>query len=304
MRRAEQRAAEGEVMSEAAQPLADYDESDLAPDEGIDCRWWNAVVPVVLVVATTFGGLFHTGRASLLADGDPSLSLSRIIGASDPFIVLMWASFTGLVAAILLSVGQGILELRESLAAAVAGFKSMFMAFVVLTLAWSLGEVCTDLATAGFLKAAVGPHLAPTAIPAAVFLVAAAVSFATGTSWGTMAILTPLAVPLVLEAAPNDAQILSATVAAILGGAVFGDHCSPISDTTILSSMASGCDHVDHVRTQLPYALFAASVALCVGYLPVALELIPAWVLLAVGVVVVAVWVRIVGRPTTDRKKA
>lgn len=303
MRRAEQRAAEGKVMSERAQPLANYDESDLAPEEGIDCRWWNAVVPVVLVVATTFVGLFLTGRESLLADGDSSLSLSRIIGASDPFTVLMWASFSGLLAAIVLAVGQDILDLRESLAAAVTGFKSMFMAFVVLTLAWSLGQVCNDLSTAGFLKGAVGPHLAPAAIPAAVFLVAAAVSFATGTSWGTMAILTPLAVPLVLEAAPNDSQILAATVAAILGGAVFGDHCSPISDTTILSSMASGCDHVDHVRTQLPYALFAAAVALGVGYLSFALGEIPPLVLLAVGIAVVGVWVRIVGRPTTDVEK-
>jgi Na+/H+ antiporter NhaC len=300
MRRAEQRAAEGEVMSEDAQPLANYDESDLAPEDGIECRWWNAVVPVLLVVATTFVGLFLTGRESLLADGDSSLSLSRVIGASDPFTVLMWASFSGLVAAIVLAVGQGILEVRESLAAAVSGFKSMFMAFVVLTLAWSLGQVCNDLATAGFLKGAVGPHLAPAAIPMAVFLVAAAVSFATGTSWGTMAILTPLAVPLVLEAAPNSLHVLAATVAAILGGAVFGDHCSPISDTTILSSMASGCDHVDHVRTQLPYALFAATITLCVGYLPFALGGIPPWISLVVGTAVVAVWVRVVGRPTKE----
>jgi Na+/H+ antiporter NhaC len=178
----------------------------------------------------------------------------------------------------------------------------MFMAFVVLTLAWSLGAVCNDLATAGFLKSAVGPHLAPAAIPVAVFLVAAAVSFATGTSWGTMAILTPLAVPLVLEAAPDAPQILAATVAAILGGAVFGDHCSPISDTTILSSMASGCDHVDHVRTQLPYALFAAAVALVAGYLPFAIGGVSPWVLLVIGAGIVAVWVRVVGRPTTEAK--
>ena len=98
-------------------------------------------------------------------------------------------------------------------------------------------------------------------MPVVIFLVAAAVSFATGTSWGTMAILTPLAVPLVLEASPGNLDILEGAVAAILGGAVFGDHCSPISDTTILSSMASGCDHVDHVRTQLPYALIGGGVA-------------------------------------------
>jgi Na+/H+ antiporter NhaC len=178
----------------------------------------------------------------------------------------------------------------------VTGFKSMFLAFIVLTLAWSLGQVCSDLGTAVFIKGAVGPSLPTTALPVAFFLAAAAVSFATGTSWGTMAILTPLAVPLVLEASPSSHHVLAATVASILGGAVFGDHCSPISDTTILSSMASGCDHVDHVRTQLPYALFAASAAVLVGYLPEALTDAPASILLVVGLVVVAVSVRVVGR--------
>lgn len=172
----------------------------------------------------------------------------------------------------------------------------MFMAFVVLTLAWSLGQVCTDLETAAFLKSAVGPNMPPSLLPAAIFLVAAAVSFATGTSWGTMAILTPLAVPLALVSTTDDPGILAASVAAILGGSVFGDHCSPISDTTILSSMASGCDHVDHVRTQLPYALLAAAVAVLVGYLAYAATGVPAWILLVVGVAIIIVVIRVVGR--------
>jgi len=294
---AERRARRGEIMAASAQPLADYESSELAPEEDAPCRWWNAAVPVVVVVFSTLYGLFHTGRASLRAVGDTSRSLSRIIGASDPFTVLLWASLLGLAAAILLAVVQGILSMRQSLAATVSGFKSMFMAFVVLTLAWSLGQVCTDLETAGFLKSAMGSSLPIAMLPVAVFLVAAMVSFATGTSWGTMAILTPLAVPLVLEAAPQGSHVLAATVASILGGAVFGDHCSPISDTTILSSMASGCDHVDHVRTQLPYALFAAVVAVAVGYLPEALTDAPAWILLVIGAAVIIIWMRMVGRP-------
>jgi Na+/H+ antiporter NhaC len=223
--------------------------------------------------------------------------MSRIIGASDPFTVLLWASLLGLTTAILLAVGQGILNIRQALAATIGGFKSMFMAFVVLTLAWSLAQVCMDLETAGFMKSAIGSGLPVNLFPVAVFLVAAMVSFATGTSWGTMAILTPLAVPLVLDAAPHGHHVLAATVAAVLGGSVFGDHCSPISDTTILSSMASGCDHVDHVRTQLPYALFAAAVAVFAGYLPEALTDVPAWILLAIGAAVIVVFMRVVGRP-------
>ncbi|MCJ7755433.1 MAG: hypothetical protein MUP13_12785 [Thermoanaerobaculales bacterium] len=267
MLRAERRARAGEIMGAGAQPLADFDSGELAPKDDERARWWNAVVPVLLVVVTTLVGLYQTGRASLAAAGETTVSLSRVIGASDPFTVLLWASLVGVASAILLAVVQDILSVREALAASVDGFKSMLMAFVVLTLAWSLGQVCADLATAGFLKGAIGPNVPAALLPVAVFLVAAAVSFATGTSWGTMAILTPLAVPLVLEAAAGNLDILESTVAAILGGAVFGDHCSPISDTTILSSMASGCDHVDHVRTQLPYALSSAACAVGIGYL-------------------------------------
>jgi Na+/H+ antiporter NhaC len=297
---AERRARAGEVLAATAQPLADYESSSLAPKQGVPCRWWNAAVPVVSVVVVTLGGFFYTGRASLLAAGESATNLSRIVGASDSFTVLLWASLVGLSAAIVLAVVQGILDIRQALSAAVDGFKSMFMAFVVLTLAWSLGQVCTDLATADFLKAAVGPSLPAALLPMAVFLVAAAVSFSTGTSWGTMAILTPLAVPWALEAADGDPRLLAVTVAAILGGSVFGDHCSPISDTTILSSMASGCDHVDHVRTQLPYALLAAAVAVAAGYLPDAFLGTPPWLMLIIGVAVIALWTRFVARPVSD----
>jgi Na+/H+ antiporter NhaC len=204
------------------------------------------------------------------------------------------------VAAVVLAVVQSILSLRQATSAAVAGFKSMFLAFVVLTLAWSLGRVCEDLATAEFLKEAVGPNMAPEWLPVVVFLVAAAVSFSTGTSWGTMAILTPLAVPLVIQAAPDARSILAATVAAVLGGSVFGDHCSPISDTTILSSMASGCDHVDHVRTQLPYSMTVAGVAIAACYIPHAVASVsPVWLLIGGTLLMVAIIVGR-GRPRSD----
>ena len=251
-------------MAASAQPLADYESTGLAPDPDTRCRWWNAAVPVIVVIAATLIGLYATGRQELVSAGDSAPSLSRIIGASDSFTVLLWSSLAGLVSAVGLAVVQSLLSLRQAIEAAVGGFKSMLMAFVVLTLAWSLGGVCTDLGTAEFLKGAVGPHLPVAFIPAAVFLVAAAVSFATGTSWGTMAILTPLAVPLVLQAGDSASRLVAATVAAILGGSVFGDHCSPISDTTIISSMASASDHMDHVRTQIPYALMGGGVAILI----------------------------------------
>ena len=294
---AERRARTGELTAATSQPLADYESTGLAPGDETPRRWWNAAVPVILVITTTFVGLYVTGRESLTADGATSFSLSNVIGASDPFTVLLWASLVGVTSSIVLAVGQRALTMRESLEAMVNGFKSMLMAFVVLTLAWSLGQVCTDLATAVYIQGAIGPHVPAGLLPVAIFLVAAAVSFATGTSWGTMAILTPLAVPLVLEAAAAEPAILAATVAAILGGAVFGDHCSPISDTTILSSMASSCDHVDHVRTQLPYALLGAGLSIFIGYLPEAFVGTSPWLLLVVGFVAIALWSRFIAKP-------
>jgi Na+/H+ antiporter NhaC len=296
MLRAELRARSGEILAPGAQPLADFDSGELAPKNAEKARWWNAVVPVLLVVVTTLVGLYQTGRASLAEAGDTTASLSLVIGASDPFTVLLWASLVGVTAAVVLSVAQNILSIREALAAAVDGFKSMLMAFVVLTLAWSLGQVCADLATATYLQGAIGPNVPAVLLPVVVFLVAAAVSFATGTSWGTMAILTPLAVPLVLEVAAGNLDILESTVAAILGGAVFGDHCSPISDTTILSSMASGCDHVDHVRTQLPYALTSAGAAVGIGYLVHAVTGIHPVILMVAGTGAITTALLVVGR--------
>jgi len=294
---AERRARGGELLAATSQPLADYESTGLAPDDDVPRRWWNAAVPVVLVILSTLAGLYYTGRESLQADGATEINLSLIIGESDPFTVLLWASLIGLVSAIALAVGQRVLNVRESLEAMVNGFKSMLMAFVVLTLAWSLGQVCTDIGTAAFIKGAVGPNVPAGLLPVAIFLVAAAVSFATGTSWGTMAILTPLAVPLVLDLPASEPAILAATVSAILGGAVFGDHCSPISDTTILSSMASSCDHVDHVRTQLPYALLGAGLSILIGYLPEAFAGISPLLLLVVGFAAIAVWIRFVAKP-------
>jgi Na+/H+ antiporter NhaC len=297
MYRAERRAQNGQVLAETAQPLADYESSGLTPDEGTPHRWWNAAVPVLSVIVATLGGLYVSGAQGLDRSGAGGVSLGEIINASDPFTVLLWASLIGVSSAVVLAVMQDILRLRVALEAVVGGFKSMLPAVVVLVLAWSLGEVCVELATADFLVRVVGPALPPGALPAAVFLVAAAVSFATGTSWGTMAILTPLAVPLALHSPATTPQLLAATVSAILGGSVFGDHCSPISDTTIMSSMASSCDHVDHVRTQLPYALLGAAAAVVVGYVPAAALGVPAGVLLLVGLAALVGWTFLVGRP-------
>jgi Na+/H+ antiporter NhaC len=142
-------------------------------------------------------------------------------------------------------------------------------------------------------------------LPSIVFVLAALTAFSTGTSWGTMGILIPLAVPTaygVATAAGFDAgaahTILLGTVSSVLAGAIFGDHCSPISDTTVLSSMSSACDHVDHVRTQLPYALLVAAVAILLGYLPGGFG-VPPWLCLLAGAAALAGLLRLFGRSAT-----
>ncbi|MFH1011735.1 MAG: Na+/H+ antiporter NhaC family protein, partial [bacterium] len=184
-----------------------------------------------------------------------------------------------------------------------AGVQSMNIAIVILLLAWALGQICKDMHTAQTVIDWTQPILSPHLLPAVVFAVAAFISFATGTSWGTMAILFPIAVPAAQALAPSTtyAGVFSpniihlGTVGAVLTGAVFGDHCSPISDTTILSSMATGSDHIDHVSTQIPYAIAAALIAVLVGYLPGGWG-IPPWICLGAGVLLLVLWLRIFGK--------
>jgi len=213
---------------------------------------------------------------------------------------LLWASAFGCLAAIVTSVARRSLGFGAALDAWLAGVKSMVLACIILVLAWSLGQVCKDLHTAEFVIGAIGDWLTPGLLPAIVFVVAAVVSFATGTSWGTMAILFPLVIPMAHALAPGEEHIMLGAISSILAGSVWGDHCSPISDTTIMSSMASSCDHVDHVRTQLPYALAVGLVGLVFGELATGLGLYPGWVGLVLGVFALALLLRFVGRPVPD----
>jgi Na+/H+ antiporter NhaC len=304
MLKAERRArSRGLVLAEGATPLSNID-TDLGPVAEGPRRWINAALPIAVVVVGTVVGLLVTGRRSLLATGVTRYGWLDLFRESNSFDALLWSSLTGSAVAIFLAVSQRILSLREALDAWMAGVKSMMIAIVILVLAWSLGQVCSDLQTADYLVARLSGVLSAHWLPALVFLTAAAISFATGTSWGTMTILVPITVPLAVKIsqlsglAPAVAdRILLESIASILAGAVFGDHCSPISDTTIMSSMASAADHVDHVRTQLPYAITVAAASMLCGYLPVGFGA-PAALALLLGVGFLSAVIFFVGRPT------
>ncbi len=292
---AERRALDqGLLTRPGSQPASDFHEESVPED--IPGRAMNALIPVVTVVLVAAIGIYVDGRAKVLSAG-MALSLRAIVGEASSSAAILWATGTGCVVALGLSVGSGALSFRKSIDAWMGGMRSMLFAAVILVLAWSLGAVCRDLNTASFLIGAVGDWITPTWIPAMVFVMAALVSFATGTSWGTMAILFPLVVPLAHQIAPGSETILLGTVSSILAGSVWGDHCSPISDTTVLSSMATSCDHMDHVRTQIPYALLVGGVSLVCAEVPVAAGWYGPWVGLLVGGVVMIAVFELISRP-------
>jgi Na+/H+ antiporter NhaC len=268
MAAAEERAARGDGLFREGAVLAADTGHAMDAKEGAPHRWWNAAVPVLTVVMVVLGGLYATGRAG----AGPEANLMDVFGEADPFATLLWGSLAGCIVAALLSVAQRILTLKEAIESAIGGMRSMVIAIVILVLAWSLGMVTQELGTAAFLAQILSDRLAVQMVPVLVFLTAAAIAFATGSSWSTMAILLPLVIPLTVSLgggvgfeSGGGYTVLLGAISSVLAGSIFGDHCSPISDTTVLSSMASGADHVDHVRTQLPYALLVAGVGMLVG---------------------------------------
>lgn len=207
-----------------------------------------------------------------------------------------------MMTAALLSMSQKILDLEEVVNAWVHGVGAMLMAMIILILAWSLGEVTDILKTAEFLTSVLGDTLPVFLLPTIVFILAAIAAFATGSSWGAMGILFPLVMPLTWavmnaqgQAGPEHMHILYSSISAILAGAVWGDHCSPISDTTILSSLASGCDHIEHVRTQLPYAMTVGGTAILFGSIMTALGS-PWWLGISIGLIVLWLILRFYGQ--------
>lgn len=291
--------AHGVNNSDAEVSALGTDCEAIEPVAGKPQRAMNAVIPIVVLLLSVMAGLYVTGKAAL--EGQEA-DLRSIIGAAESYKALMWGSMIGMVTAAVMTVGQRIMSLEEVVDAWYKGVRSLIYAMIILVLAWALGGITDVLQTANFLVGILGDTLPVQTVPFLVFIIAAFTAFATGSSWGSMGILTPLVIPLtwaVMQAngytGPEHMHILYSSIASVLAGSVWGDHCSPISDTTILSSMASGCDHIEHVRTQLPYAFLVGIVALGAGSLPVAYGL-PWWLgLLAGGAVLFAI-LRIFGR--------
>ena len=300
MLKAERRARfEGKVNRDGAELATETLEDETAADA--PSSWLNGLAPIVAILVVGLGGIYITGRNALGPNDE--VSLGNIARESDSYVALLWASLAGCVVAMFLAVVRRVLTLTQAFAAWIQGLKSMMMAIVILVLAWSIGAATTELQAAGFLVQVLEGALDPAWLPVLTFVIAAAMAFATGTSWATMAIMMPLVIPLA-DALSTSAglgpervdTILVGVISSVLAGAVFGDHCSPISDTTILSSMASAADHIDHVRTQLPYALLVALVGMIVGSIPTAYGMSP-WISILIGSAVLLAVLYLYGKP-------
>jgi Na+/H+ antiporter NhaC len=282
-------------------------QSESAPTDSSEQPWlWTAaVVPVVACVASVVVALILTGLNAIGDVEAPSSGQLRyaieVLGNGDAYIALIIGSAVGLALTV---VGHGLVgscSLNDQVRYAARGTLQMMPAILILWFAWALSAMTDDdqLDTGGYLANLLTDRISPMTLPTTVFVIAGAVAFSTGTSWGTMAILTPLSIDLAFRLVGDSdpgGPIVLATCGSVLAGAIFGDHCSPISDTTVLSSRASGCDHVAHVRTQMPYALIAGAVSVVMGTLPTSLGVSP-WVSLVSGFLCLALIVRWFGRP-------
>ncbi|MCL1051860.1 Na+/H+ antiporter NhaC family protein [Shewanella abyssi] len=220
----------------------------------------NALLPILTLIGTVICGIILTGEGS---------TITEILASANSFAALLLGGFLGSIVAIMMTVFQKILSLEETINSWVNGLSRVTSALVILVLSWALAEITQELNTANYLATIIADGIYPALFPAVVFLLAGVISLGTGTSWGTMGILMPLVVPVSWSLVSNsngavnpaDMHLIYSSISCVLAGSVWGDHCSPISDTTILSSMASQCNHIEHVRTQMPYALVVGAVA-------------------------------------------
>lgn len=252
MKKAEKRAREeGKVISDTAKPLLSNELDKIKPNEGIKSNlFFNFFAPALIIISVTLGTYIVMGSAKTLE--------AFIAAVAYQFVVMLI---------------QKMGTLSELIETAVEGIKSVMSAMLILALAYCLNAISKELGTAQFVIGATESWMTPTFLLPLTFLLCAFISFFTGTSWGTYAIMTPICVGLAFQLTGGVVNtIIYGTVAAVMGGGCFGDHCSPLSDTTILSSLASGSDHIDHVKTQLPYALTAATISV-IGYLIIGITL-------------------------------
>lgn len=301
MLRAERRARKtGEVLRPGGKPMVSASLTKIKAKEGVPARWYNAVLPIAVILVVTIEELWRIGggweRPLLDLFSGPAIRevLGNASDANSAWPVFMGAS-AGFALAVVLMLTQRILAVGECASAAWSSTKALSFAIAILFLAWCIGGVCEDIGTAHYLIALFKGVIDPILFPTILFLTSCIVAFATGSSWSTMAILLPNTVIFAVKMGEvsdiGPMAMLVISIGAVLEGSIFGDHCSPISDTTILSSVSSAADHMDHIKTQAPYAMVTMACAIFAGYIPAVMGLHPALsLLIGVSVLVAVLW--------------
>lgn len=304
MLQAERRARSGEPLKDVDHPNPEEANATGANLEAGSI--WSAILPVLTMIVYSFVGFYVDGMnnavAAGLAPAGSGFSFSSVTLAfsnADTVTILMRASILAGLVAIFMGCFTGKLKLNKSVTAWVEGASGILLTAVILVLAWSLSSVIGQLGTAYYLVDIVTLNLPYWLLPMLIFITCCAISFAAG-SFGCMVIVMPIAVPLAYQTVATAGigfgdQFIFACIAAVLSGSIFGDHCSPVTDTTILSSLGAGCENLDHVKTQLPYALTVAAIASLAGYLPAGFGLSP-FISIPVGLAVAFLLVRFVGK--------
>lgn len=308
MFKAERRArTTGKLLSENANPMSSSNDERLEPEKGIKLSMWNAIIPILVLIITAFIGFYFSGYSAVI-NGDNTTYINVLkssplsfealritFGESNASIVLFTAALFASIVAMIMGRVQKIFTLGEAIDIWVNGIKSLVITGVILLLAWSLSSLIKQLGTANYLVSVLSATIPKFILPSIIFILSAIVSFATGTSFGTMGILMPLTIPLAFAISPVNSFVV-VCISAVLTGAIFGDHCSPISDTTILSSMGTSCDHMEHVKTQLYYALVVAGVSILFGYIPAGLGM-SIYIILPFDILMIILIVRFIGKP-------
>ncbi len=309
MYRAENRArTTGKVLADGSTPMAVEENMNIKPEVKESSNIWNAIIPIGTLIVSSLIVFYTNGYSALdpemlaVVDADPlSMDAIRICYSnSDASVVLFFTAVLSGIVALFMGIGQKIFTVKEGIDTWVEGWKSMIITVVILLFAWSIADVIKNQLDADmFLATSLAGSLPAFILPSIIFLLGSVISFATGTSYGTMGILMPLAIPLANSVSSGDRGLIIATTASVLTGAIFGDHCSPISDTTILSSMGTACDHIDHVKTQILYAVVVAIVSVVFGFIPAGLGVSPI-ITLPIGFVAMAAILMVFGKKVNN----
>jgi Na+/H+ antiporter NhaC len=291
---------------------SNLDHSDLEPKEGVELSIWNAIIPIGVLVIASLICFYFSGYTVIMGGEDVALqnimtnspvsfkAIQEAFSASDASVALFQSALIASIVSIIMGVSKKIFTVSEAIETWIDGMKPLLITGVILLLAWSLSSVIKDLGTAKYLVSLLSGSLPNFLLPSLIFTLGAVISFATGTAYGTMGILMPLAIPLAYSMNPDMSYVIVST-SAVLTGAIFGDHCSPISDTTILSSMGAGCNHIAHVNTQMWYSLFIAAITILFGYIPAGFGL--AWyIVLPISILAVYIGIQILGKSVEEVK--